>query len=52
MSKEESTISSVSIIEDTLSENGLELIVAERQEVIPEVTNWLNNFHLGSEIAP
>jgi hypothetical protein len=52
MSEEDSTASSTSIVEDTPSENGSEPTAAERQEVIPEVTNWLNNFHLGSDMAP
>jgi hypothetical protein len=52
MSEEDSTASSASIVEDTPSENGSEPTAAERQEVIPEVTNWLNDFHLGSDMAP
>ena len=39
MSKEESTISNLSIVEDILSENSSEQIAEEQQEVIPKVTN-------------
>jgi hypothetical protein len=52
MSEEESTASSSSIVEDTPSENGSEPTAAEAEEVIPEVTTWLDNLHLGSDMAP
>lgn len=52
MSEEDSTASSESIVEDTPSENGSEPTAEERSETIPQVTNWLNNFHLGSDMAP
>jgi len=46
MSEEESTASSPSIVEDTLSENGSEPTAEEEEEVIPEVTNWSNDLHV------
>lgn len=52
MSEEDSTASSESIVDDTPSEHGSEPTAEERSESIPIVTTWLNDFHLGSDMAP
>jgi hypothetical protein len=50
--EEGSTASSQSNVDNTLSEDGSEPTNEEQSEAIPLVTNWLNDFHLGSDIAP
>jgi hypothetical protein len=50
--EEDSTASSQSNVDDTPSDNDSEPTAKEQSEAIPLVTNWLNDFHLGSDMAP
>jgi hypothetical protein len=50
--EEDSTASSQSNVEDTPSDNDSEPTAEEQSEAIPLVTSWLNDFHLGSDMAP
>jgi hypothetical protein len=50
--EEDSTASSQSNVDDTPSDNDSEPTAEEQSEAIPLVTNWLNDFHLGSDMAP
>jgi hypothetical protein len=50
--EEDSTASSQSNVDDTPSDNDSEPTAEEQSEAIPLVTSWLNDFHLGSDMAP
>jgi hypothetical protein len=50
--EEDLTISSQLNVDDIPSDNDLELTAEEQLEAILLITNWLNDFHLGSDIAP